>query len=211
MRSKLLTVVLALFIVFGGCAATKVPLKSILPFADLHPKGGLDREGNVLVEDLVHEMCTTWAVRVDDYTRWITAAHCIVTDEKGIVDGTIYKIGGKDSALLRADFDSDLALFSGPAATPLNVSFAEAQLGDEVYSFGYFWQDGIFTKGIVSVPNMKGKRIFNLAGGPGSSGAPIFTKDNVVVGLTQQGPCPLPCPVTLGASVHELRAFLYGE
>ena len=203
MLSKLLPVFLTVLLAASSCGATKPYIADIRPLQVIY------------TEQNSTGLCTAWATKVNDVTRWITASHCVALNENGSLDmGVTYLIGGQPSTPVKVDFDRDLAMFIGPKSShPFKVAFGEAELGQHVWSFSYFWMDGVYTEGVASIPTGIGQTVFNLTGGPGSSGAPILTPDNLIIGVVQSGPCGSgdPCPIIASAPVKSIRAFLYGD
>lgn len=201
MFRTILAVLLALVLAAAVSAQTSKTLKSIAVLEDQHPDGTR------------HETCTAWAAQKDGVVRWVTAAHCIVKTPSGMPAMNIrYYIGGKEATLLAVNFTYDLAMFmGGPDAPGLKVALGEASFGQDVYTFGYFFERGVLTRGTTSVPAKSGEAVFGLGAGPGASGAPIMTKGDIVVGVVRRGPCGSPCPALAAVPVKGIRAFLFGE
>lgn len=202
MLKQVLSALLIISLALPACASVKIPFKSIQHLADIHEDGK------------IHEICTTWATRVSDNSiKWVSAAHCIIPDSEGKPDvDAKYKIAGKDAQLIRWDLEKDLAMWSGPNAQPLQIAYYDAEVGDPVYTFAYFWVNGgLYTQGIASGDaNVEGFKVWALPAGPGASGAPIMIKGNIVVGVVQFGPSPFPSPVMAGVGVDLLRQFVLG-
>lgn len=185
-----------------SCSAVRIPTSSIQRLGDVHAEG------------FIHEFCTTWATKVveggREVTRWVTAAHCLVRDDKTklVVADTKYVIHQKPATLVRWDEGADLALFDGIGAPTLTVAFGDAAVGQRIYTLSFFLQEGAYTEGVMAGWMKDGTRWFNLAGGHGSSGAPVLS-DGLVVGVVLFMPCStFPCPVTGGAGVEIIRTFL---
>lgn len=197
---KFLAFALLTLILIAGCANTKIPISSIQQFGDLHENGES------------HHFCTAWATKLGGMTKWVTAAHCVTRTLETIEDEHIdFVVGNKKLIFERLDTDADIALFSGPSADGLSVSFMDVEVGTPVKAFLFFFvPDGLFVQGWVS-GSKESKRLYQFATGPGASGGPVLNESNVVVGMSQFAACPGVCPIAGGSSVKEIRKFLYGE
>lgn len=202
MFPKCISIFLATILIISGCANAKIPFSSIQHFGDVHQ-----------IDGQVHEFCTAWATKIDNETRWVTAAHCLFTnDEDRGEHPPAFVVNSKSVEVIKVDPLMDLALLSGgPTAAPLTIALGEAKLGDKVRSFSFFFSpSGSYVEGLMS-SLAKGKAVFQMSSGPGASGGPITTPDNIVVGINAFVPCPYVCSMVAGSSVTELRQFLFNE
>lgn len=200
MFRKFLAAILIAFLPLTACANVKLPFKSIQQLGDRHPDGSL------------HNFCTAWATRYQDSTVWLSAYHCLEKGEDESLADLKYEIGGKPVRLEKGDAKADLVMFrGGPSAQPLNVSFSEAEMGQKVYAFLYFFApNGMYVEGVASTLNDEGATIaYSMPMGPGASGGPVMTQGHTVVGIARFTGCPqMPCAVGGGPSVKTIRAFL---
>lgn len=211
LASKVLVTFSLLCLYALGIAASPSQLKSIRPLQ------WKNREGNA------ETVCTTWATRLNDITVWVTAYHC-VSDAHGhpYLDET-FLIDGRRVFIRSANAELDLATLSGPPASGLFVSFKAPDVLSYVWTAGYPAgpQESHktphlhITAGVFSLPHDgDGRALYNTAVTFGMSGSPVMNKDGIVVGLVQQMECHIAvgfCPMSRGATVPQLRLFLYGE
>lgn len=158
--------------------------------------------------------CTAWAARQGETRVWISALHCVLNTSGEVLELDWY-IDGQRVTIFNTDPSADLISFKGgPSATPLVVSFQAPEIAKPVRTLGY--PHGSLkqyaTVGIVSSPfaGTDGRIVYSLPGAPGMSGAPIFTSDDLVVGMMQATECMGMswCPITRGVPLDVLRTFL---
>lgn len=196
MKKTLAAFVLSVAMTLIGCANISIPFDAI----------------QRLTRDTSKGFCTTWATKLDGITRWVSAAHCLATDEDGVLNlDANYFIDGKEALLVKANFPLDLAVFTGPASTGLQVAQPVLQYGTRVHAFNYMLgSDGLYVEGIYS-GTWKGQAVFSLPTAPGASGGPVLDEGGMVVGVLLIVPCQGPCALAAGPTLKQLRAFLYDE
>ena len=155
-----------------------------------------------------HPACTTWATRVDALHAWVTAAHCVPSDQME------YAIDGRRLTVFLRNGDLDLAaLRGGPTASPLQIAFGAAPILQPIVTMGFPFghRDPHVTSGIASGQDGEGWALFGLAVGSGMSGAPVLdARSFLVVGMIQRSECEPPswCPFSSGVTAETLRRFL---
>lgn len=215
----LLATILLLITVFptqerGSLIAKRTPYDSILPIEYMGDDGEL------------YVGCTAWAALVNGKTVWVTADHCVMDGDKPVK----LFLKGKEQSVLRRDPAGDLAVITGPAVPGLGVSFMAPSVRDYIWATGYPHgsRRTHTTAGIFSQErDDDGKAVFNVAVASGMSGGPYFDKEDMVVGVIRAHECPIQvfspiplpiqvrptgfCPVSKGATLSELRSFLFRE
>jgi hypothetical protein len=151
-------------------------------------------------------------------TQWVTAYHCIADDHGNPYLDEEFYIDGKRALIVSGNYELDLATLRGPTTQGLIVSFKDPDLLSYIWTAGYPFEEtvALLFAGVFSAYHPDGKAVFNLGVTYGMSGSPVMEKDGLVVGLVQQTGCRVPgaqffCPVSRGATLRQLRLFLYGE
>lgn len=191
------------------------PLNSIRPFQQYK----IGENG----ESFLANVCTAWATTVNMKHVWITAMHCIDTDDEGnILDNIEYFIDKKPVYLLAGKISNDpavdIAIFTGgPTTAPLQIALGSPNVPDYIWTAGYPMgseRQHVVTGTFGNIRDDDGFTFYALPVAPGLSGSPVLTRDGLVVGVLRRSECPkyvIWCPVSAGTSTAELRQFLFGQ
>jgi S1-C subfamily serine protease len=108
----------------------------------------------------------------------LTCAHCV--EDKGEI-----KVSGKPAKLMKIDKQADLALLLVETISIDQISLADAEVGQDVFSLGYPYSSPnmVFTRGYVSVIQMDAVFATTTCM-PGSSGSPLFDSSGNLVSIT---------------------------
>lgn len=197
------TLALAVVLIAPVCEAKYNPLHSIRPL-------------QILKNGTLATVCTAWATRSGEITGFVSAFHCIASEEgEPLLDADWY-IDGKRAEMVAWDGAKDLVFFKGgPAgAHPLPISFIDPEPRDPIWAAGYPMGSKVLhaVQGIFSASKDDGNlNAVNLGTAPGMSGSPVFSGD-MVVGVLVRTECPSPWPTWCvegqSISVKDLREFL---
>lgn len=174
---------------------------------DIHPL-------QIVVENQYVNICTVWGTRIAGRPFFVTARHCVQVDE-----GMKLYIDKVQTIVEKTDESADLALLRGGPAVRNGyaISFAEPVPLQPLVTFGYPYTSHTqfaIQGSLIATHDDQGYGFYQLPSGHGLSGAPVLDqKTGTVVGVLQEIPngCGTFCPVSRGATVPMLRAFLYGE
>ena len=162
--------------------------------------------------------CTAWKTIVSDGTVWVTALHCLTDDAGVLILDRPWFINGTSARVGNANSRTDLVTLRGSAkGHSLRVAYGPPEVLAPLWTAGYprGSKARYALAGVLSQPRAdNGKAVFNMPTTNGMSGAPVLDKDGLVVGLMLQMEChPVAgwCAVSRGASVADLREFLFGE
>lgn len=149
-------------------------------------------------------MCTAYSTVSQGEIVWMSAGHCVTTEEAPsvvLMDG--YKIGGVPAQVIVANIPKDIAMFKGGKSTPrLELADKKVKQGDSVYVLGFplFFSELIFTPGTIAHIGFQatnwpgGRMILNLASANGNSGAPVLNQRGELVGMITGGFCRISNP-----------------
>ena len=152
---------------------------------------------------------------------WLTAAHCVASEEDPFaISFEDFTIGGFTATVRRVDFSNDLAVlhtkdFFLPA---LKVATKAPTYGDTMVIWGHPFgaPDLVYVRGFVAAPvfNIFDKQflLFSAPIAPGNSGSAVLNARNEVVSVAQVVFAYFPAfePVGGGAPFSVLKEFLVG-
>lgn len=188
MRRVVLSIVLAIALSVGVTANPRPSLLDsvrALSWTDI-----VDFDGTTAMSN----HCTVWSLN-DHKGYWVTAGHCVISEDGNGVENRDYHIGSAIAVPIAADFSHDIAVLRSSALAPaLPLGQYGPTWNDAVYSAGHTlgWDEPLYFEGKYlgseKFPEFDGRRflIFSLAGGPGNSGSPIL-HDGQVISVWQIG------------------------
>ena len=196
MNRALLTICTAILLLLPtGTIAERIPpvMQSVAPVQHL-------------AEDGLQIHCT--ASSVEDRI-WLTAAHCIDTEEQLFV-------GGKVAFPYAWDERLDVALLIVPynSKPPLRMPTKQPVVGQRVFMVGFpiglgpTLTIGNIANNGIEVPDRGKKQLFSISGCGGNSGSPVVDKDGKLISVLQIGfgyPCS---PLLGGITFEDLQDFL---
>lgn len=162
-------------------------------------------------------VCSTWATVIDGKVVWLTAAHCVASDDPDEHNGVVEEmwVDGQRAYPTVVDFVHDIAVLRGGPSVrnPLVISFKASKILDAlvIAGFPHGSKSMHVLAGTFAAKDDGGVDVYAVPVMGGMSGGPVFdVASGTVVGLVAQSECATRawCSVSRGLPLSVLRSAL---